>query len=89
MVNVITLETKVETTLVEASAVIVAAGTAGLVAVNSLPASLQVPASAVCATLISVGGSILAVWHKFVNVATTQIQTNTANAAQPTQAVPQ
>lgn len=69
MVNSITLEAKVETALVEVSAVMVAAGSAGLVAVGNLPVSLQVPAAGVCATLISLGGSVLAIWHKFVNVA--------------------
>lgn len=81
MVNSITLEAKVETALVEVSAVMVAAGSAGLVAVGNLPVSLQVPAAGVCATLISVGGSILGVWHKFVNVAQTTIAADTA--AQP------
>lgn len=90
MVNCITLEAKVETALVEVSAVMVAAGSAGLVAVGDLPPSLQVPAAGVCATLISVGGSVLAVWHKFVNVAqatitqdtATQSTTSSATAAQ-------
>lgn len=77
MVNSITLEAKVETALVEVSAVMVATGSAGLVAVTNLPVGLQVPAAGVCATLISVGGSILGVWHKFVNVAQTTIAQDT------------
>jgi len=83
MVNCITLEAKVETALVEVSAVMVAAGSAGLVAVANLPAGLQVPAAGVCATLISVGGSILGIWHKFVNVAQTTIAQDTTAQSAP------
>jgi hypothetical protein len=64
----ISIEEKVETRLVEASAFIIAIGSAALVAVPQLPPEYQAPATAICGTLIGVGASIMAVWHKFVNV---------------------
>jgi hypothetical protein len=68
--NGIQLEAKVETTLVEVSATMTAIGAAGLVAVPSLPAEYQAPVTAALGVIAGIGTTMLAVWHKFVNVAT-------------------
>lgn len=64
----IKVSAKVETSIVEVSAIMIAAGTAGLTAVAALPKEIQIPAAAVCAGLVTAGTTLLGVWHKFVNV---------------------
>ena len=59
---------KVETTLVEISAGLIAAGSAGLVIVAQLPDQYKAVGGAVCGALTTAGVTLLAVWHKFVNV---------------------
>ena len=64
----IKLSEKAETAIVEVSAVLVAVGSAGLVAVPSLPLELQAPVTAALGVVSGIGVTMLAVWHKFVNV---------------------
>jgi hypothetical protein len=64
----IKISEKAETALVEVSSVLIAAGSAGAVLVAQLPAEYQVMGGAVCGALVTAGTTILAVWHKFVNV---------------------
>ena len=76
----IELSQKVETLMVEASAVLVAAGASGLVAVPMLPAQYQVAATAFCALLTGVGTTMLGVWHKFVNTLNATVTAQTQGA---------
>ena len=88
MVSSINLSQKAETALVEVSAGLVAAGTAGMTAVSSMPVQYQALGASICGGLITIGGSMIAVWHKFVNVFQAQITSPTQNttAATPTSA---
>ena len=81
MVGSISISQKAETALVEVSAGLIAAGTAGMTAVGSMPAQYQALGASVCGGLITIGGSIIAVWHKFVNVFQTQVSSVTQNSA--------
>ncbi len=77
MASSINLSQKAETVLVEVSAGLIAAGTAGMTAVSSMPIQYQALGASVCGGLIAIGGSMIAVWHKFVNVFQTQVSTQT------------
>ncbi len=86
MVNSINLSQKAETALVEVSAGLIASGTAGMTAVSSMPIQYQALGASICGALITIGGSMVAVWHKFVNVFQTQVssQTQSQTVATPT-----
>ena len=62
------MEEKVETKLVEASAAMIAAGTAGVGVCVQLPEPYRTPAIAACGTIAGIGASIIGFWHKFVNI---------------------
>jgi hypothetical protein len=81
--NNIQLEAKIETVLVEVSAGMFAAGMAGLVAVPMIPDPYKAPVTAIFGALAGIGTTMLAVWHKFVNVFET-----TKKAEQPTAPAP-
>ena len=74
----IAIKESVETKLVEISAGLIAAGSAGYVVVDSLPPEYKVPAAAVCGALITAGGVLLGIWHKFVNVYKEKVAENSA-----------
>ena len=86
MVSSISLSQKAETALVEVSAGLIAAGTAGMTAVSSMPVQYQALGASICGGLITIGGSMVAVWHKFVNVFQMQesSQAQTQTTATPT-----
>ena len=88
MVSSINLSQKAETVLVEVSAGLIAAGTAGMTAVSSMPVQYQALGASVCGGLITIGGSMIAVWHKFVNVFQAQVtsQTQSPTITTPTSA---
>jgi len=73
----IKLSAKAESTLVSISAIMIAAGSAGLTAVDVLPSQYKVVGAAICGGLVTAGTTILAVWHKFVNVANAVKSANT------------
>ena len=64
----INVKESIETKVVEVGAVLIASGSAGYTLVAQLPPDYQVLGGAICGALVTAGVTILAVWHKFVNV---------------------
>lgn len=81
----ISLEPKIEARLVEVSAAFIAAGACGLTVSPNVPFQYQPLVLAVSGALTAIGSTMLAVWHKFVNVYTEQVKQNAPVPQSPSQ----
>lgn len=80
--NNIELETKVETALVEVSAVLIGVGTTGIAYAPQLPKEISAPLTIFFSASVTLGISILGIWHKFVNVVKANLPAQTTQTPQ-------